>query len=141
MENNVPVYYPEVRTIKPSTVVPLPFAPAAGERFSAYPLVEALLAGRNPRALEAYRQDLGDLLCLRGAATLDGAASLLQTVERVRERFGGLVLRTAIRENVRPKEAPSFMQPITIYAPRSPGAEDYRAAAAELLRRARKRRS
>jgi len=98
---------------------------------------------------------------------LAGLASLLQTVERVRERlnpelelsailvcrtdsrtnlskdlveslrkrFGPLVLRTTIRETVRLKEAWSFSKPITVYAPRSPGAEDYRSAAAELLKK------
>lgn len=56
-------------------------------------------------------------------------------VETLRERFGADVFRTVIRENVRLAEAPSFSKPITIYDPRSAGAEDYRDAAAELLKR------
>jgi chromosome partitioning protein len=60
-------------------------------------------------------------------------------VDRLRERFGGLVLKTTIRESVRLREAPSFSKPVTLYAPRSPGAEDYRAAAAELLKRTKQR--
>jgi chromosome partitioning protein len=60
-------------------------------------------------------------------------------VDRLRERFGGLVLKTTIRESVRLREAPSFSKPVTLYAPRSPGAEDYRAAAAELLKRTKGR--
>lgn len=56
-----------------------------------------------------------------------------EVVERLRERFGRCVLRSPIRENVRLAEAPSFAQPITVYAPTSAGAEDYRAVAAELL--------
>lgn len=44
-------------------------------------------------------------------------------------------LGTVIRETVRLREAWSFAKPVTIYAPSSRGAEDYRAAAAELLRR------
>jgi len=59
-------------------------------------------------------------------------------VERLRERFGDLVLKTTIRETVRLREAWSFSKPVTLYAPRSSGAEDYRAAAAELLRRERR---
>lgn len=98
---------------------------------------------------------------------LAGLASLLQTVERIRERlnpaldvsailacrvdtrtnlardvvarlrekFGPLVMHTVIRESVRLAEAPSFGQPITVYAPTSTGAEDYRAAAGELVKR------
>jgi len=60
-------------------------------------------------------------------------------VDRIRERFGGVVLKTTIRESVRLREAPSFAQPVTLYAPRSPGAEDYRAAAGELLKRTKGR--
>jgi chromosome partitioning protein len=58
-------------------------------------------------------------------------------VKRLRERFGDLVLKTTIRETVRLREAWSFSKPITLYAPRSSGAEDYRAAAVELSKRGR----
>lgn len=62
----------------------------------------------------------------------------LDVVDRLRERFGGLVFRTVIRENVRLAEAYSFAKPITVYDPRSAGAEDYRALALEVLRQERK---
>jgi chromosome partitioning protein len=55
-------------------------------------------------------------------------------VARLRERFGDLVMKTVIRENVRLAEAPSFAKPITLYDTESAGAEDYRAAATELLK-------
>lgn len=55
--------------------------------------------------------------------------------ERLRDRFGKLVLRSTVRETVRLREAWSFSKPINQYASRSPGAEDYRAVAAELLKR------
>lgn len=51
----------------------------------------------------------------------------------VRKRFGERVLNAVVRENVKLAEAPSFAQPITLYAPKSRGAEDYRSVAAELL--------
>lgn len=70
------------------------------------------------------------------ACRVDVRTNLAQeVVERLRERFGRSMLRTVVRENVRLKEAPSFHKPITLYDTRSSGAEDYRAAAAELLRR------
>lgn len=50
-------------------------------------------------------------------------------------RFEGVLLHNVIRDNVRLAEAPSFTQPITTYAPKSAGAEDYRAVAQELLAR------
>jgi len=58
-----------------------------------------------------------------------------EVVEELRRRFGDLVYQVVIRDNVRLAECPSFGCPITHYAPRSPGAEDYRALAAELLQR------
>ena len=61
-----------------------------------------------------------------------------EVVERLRERFGKLVMNTAVRETVRLREAWSFAQPVTTYDPRGRGAEDYRSAAAELLERRRR---
>ena len=58
-----------------------------------------------------------------------------EVVERLRERFGKLVMNTVVRETVRLREAWSFSQPVTTYDPQGRGAEDYRAAAAELLER------
>ncbi len=54
-------------------------------------------------------------------------------VDHLRERFGDLVLRAVVRESVRLREAWSFAQPVTLYDPTGHRAEDYRAAAAELL--------
>ena len=62
-----------------------------------------------------------------------------EVVERLRERFGKLVMNSVVRESVRLREAWSFAQPVTIYDPRGRGAEDYRDAAAELLERRRRR--
>lgn len=56
-----------------------------------------------------------------------------EVVEQLRERFGELVYRAVIRENVRVAEAPSFSTPITLYDARSYGAADYRALAEEVL--------
>lgn len=56
-----------------------------------------------------------------------------EVLEILRERFGSQVFETVIRENVRLAECPSFGQPITLYAPRSTGALDYRALAGEIL--------
>jgi chromosome partitioning protein len=58
-----------------------------------------------------------------------------EIVEELRRRFGALVYQAVIRENVRLAECPSFGCPITHYDPRSTGAEDYRALAAEVLQR------
>ena len=58
-----------------------------------------------------------------------------EVVQSLRQRFGELVFQTVIRESVRVAECPSFGQPITGYAPKSPGACDYQALAAEVIAR------
>jgi chromosome partitioning protein len=55
-----------------------------------------------------------------------------EIVEKLRARFPE-TLSTVIRENVRLAECPSMGEPITAYAPGSPGAEDYRALAEEII--------
>jgi chromosome partitioning protein len=52
---------------------------------------------------------------------------------QVREILGPLVFDTVIHSNVRLCEAPSAGEPVLLYAPRSRGAMEYRALAAEIL--------
>ncbi len=56
-----------------------------------------------------------------------------QVVEEVRTHFPGKVFRTIIPRNVRLSEAPSYGQPINLYAPTSPGAIAYKLLASEIL--------
>lgn len=58
-----------------------------------------------------------------------------QVVEEVRRFFGSRVYDTIIPRTVRLSEAPGFGQPITVYDPRSRGAESYRALAEEVAER------
>jgi len=53
-------------------------------------------------------------------------------VERLRNEYPESFLTTTIRESIRLAEAPSFQLPITLFAPSSSGAADYRALAQEL---------
>lgn len=55
-----------------------------------------------------------------------------EIVQKLRSRFPQ-TMKTCIRENVRLAECPSMGGPITTYAPNSPGTEDYRSLAQELL--------
>lgn len=57
-----------------------------------------------------------------------------QVVEEVRSHFRGKVFRTIIPRNIRLSEAPSFGQPIPIYAPTSPGAIAYKVLTGELMK-------
>lgn len=58
-----------------------------------------------------------------------------EIVEGLRAHRAADTLQTVIRENVSLREASGHRRPVTEYAPRSAGAEDYRALAAELLAR------
>ena len=58
-----------------------------------------------------------------------------QVVEEVRRFFGDLVYDVIIPRTVRLSEAPGFGQPITVYDPKSKGAETYRELGAEVARR------
>src|SRR5207342_1637824 len=55
-----------------------------------------------------------------------------QVVAEVRRYFGERVYRTIIPRTVRLSEAPGFGQPITVYDPRSRGAQCYRDLAKEV---------
>ena len=59
----------------------------------------------------------------------------LQVVENVKENLDKNIYKTIIPRNVRLAEAPSYGQPITIYDPRSSGAESYRLLAEEVINR------
>ncbi len=87
---------------------------------------------------DRVRDRLNPQLAVEGilACRFDARTNLSrEVVSRLRGRFGDVVFNVQIRENVRLAEAPSFQQPITTYAPRSTGAEDYRLLARELLAR------
>ncbi|MGZ6544026.1 MAG: ParA family protein [Actinomycetota bacterium] len=58
-----------------------------------------------------------------------------QVVEEVQRFFGDLVYDVIIPRTVRLSEAPGFGQPITLYDPRSKGAQTYRQLAAEVALR------
>src|SRR6266498_4084924 len=58
-----------------------------------------------------------------------------QVVEEVQRFFGELVYDVIIPRTVRLSEAPGYGQPITVYDPRSKGAETYRQLAREVALR------
>ena len=60
-----------------------------------------------------------------------------QVVDEVRRFFGGVVYDVVIPRTVRLSEAPGYGQPITVYDPRSKGAESYRQLAREVAGRPR----
>jgi chromosome partitioning protein len=64
----------------------------------------------------------------------DGRTNLSrEVVKQLRDRFGQKVFKTFIRENIRLAECPISGLPIHLYAPGSPGAQDYMNLAMEVV--------
>jgi chromosome partitioning protein len=93
------------------------------------------------QTIQLVQRHLNPMLHIRGLimTMYDGRTNLSrQVVEEVRIHFPGQVFRTIIPRNVRLSEAPSFGQPINLYAPDSPGAMAYKVLTSELLQGDRK---
>ncbi len=89
------------------------------------------------QTIELVQKYLNPKLEVRGLimTMYDGRTNLSrQVVEEVRKYFPGRVFRTIIPRNVRLSEAPSYGQPINIYAPNSPGGIAYKVLTAELIK-------
>lgn len=88
------------------------------------------------QTIQLVQKHLNPDLQIRGLVMTmyDGRTNLSrQVVEEVREHFPGKVFRTIIPRNVRLSEAPSYGQPITLYAPDSPGAIAYQYLTKEIV--------
>ena len=59
----------------------------------------------------------------------------MQVVENVKENLHENICETVIPRNIRLAEAPSYGMPITVYDPKSTGAESYRKLADEVINR------
>jgi len=59
----------------------------------------------------------------------------LQVADEVKKYFGKKLFRTVIPRTVKLSEAPSFGQPISVYAPKSKGAKAYETFCREVLKR------
>jgi len=57
------------------------------------------------------------------------------THEQIRSVFGSVLFKTRITKNVRLEESPAYKETIFTYAPKSPGALEYRKLALEVIQR------
>ncbi len=88
------------------------------------------------QTLERIRNAVFPELSVRGVllTMFDGRTNLSQdVVKEVRQHFADMVFDVVIPRTVRLAEAPSYGQPISVYAPNSNGAEAYAALAREIL--------
>jgi chromosome partitioning protein len=89
------------------------------------------------QTIELVKKYLNPHIAIRGLmmTMYDGRTNLSrQVVEEVRNYFPGKVFRTIVPRNIRLSEAPSYGQPINVYAPNSPGAIAYKVLTAEILK-------
>jgi chromosome partitioning protein len=96
--------------------------------------------GRLMNTIELVRSEVNPQLELGGIVMtmFDPRTKLSkEVVEETRKHFNDKVFKTIIPRNVRISEAPSYGQPITIYAKRSEGAIAYQALTKEVLQNAR----
>jgi chromosome partitioning protein len=56
-----------------------------------------------------------------------------QVLQEILGHFGQKLFNTKIHKDIKLAEAPSYGQPINLYAPQSRGAEDYKSLAEEVL--------
>jgi len=92
--------------------------------------------GQLTQTMERIKSAVSPSLKIRGVilTMFDIRTNLARDVAaEVRNYFSDKVFETVIPRSVRLAEAPSYGQPISIYAPNSPGAEAYAALAREIL--------
>ena len=88
--------------------------------------------------VDLVRERLNESLEVEGVVftMYDARTNLsLQVVDNVKENLDKNIYKTIIPRNVRLAEAPSYGVPITVYDPKSVGAEMYRTLAEEVLNR------
>jgi chromosome partitioning protein len=87
------------------------------------------------QTMDRIRRRLNPGLRLAGvvACRVNRTSHARAIVERLAEEFPESFMTTTIRESIRLAEAPSFQLPITLFAPSSTGAKDYRDLANELM--------
>jgi chromosome partitioning protein len=59
------------------------------------------------------------------------------TLDRMQRKLNSVLFETIIEVDTKLRESPAFGQPVTLYAPKTRGAEQYRALAKELLNHGR----
>jgi len=92
--------------------------------------------GKLLRTIDIVKERLNKRLKITGVilTMFDSRKNLCKdVVEKVENYFGNKVFKTKIRDNVKLAEAPSYGQPIILYAPKSYGSQDYQKLAKEVL--------
>lgn len=90
------------------------------------------------QTVETVSDSLNPSLTILGIllTMFDGRTNLaMQVAGEVKKYFGDKVFRTVIPRSIRLSEAPSYGEPIAVYAPKSKGAVAYKSLCEEVLQR------
>jgi chromosome partitioning protein len=137
----LPDYWDIVLVDTPPMLGPLSLAPLVAADVVVIPVEAHALAlpgvASAITSIERARSHLNPRLELLGIVVCRVTATRhsREVIVRLRSKFGSAVLEQSVREAIELAEAPALRQPITLYAPTSAVANDYRAVAAELLDR------
>ena len=119
-------------TINALTAADSVLIPIQSELLSVYGLKHLL------DTIDLVKEELNQNLVIEGfLLTMYDARTRMSkgVTKNIRGTFGDQVFETIIRRRVRLAEGPALGKPITVHAPRSEGAEDYRNLAKELVSR------
>jgi chromosome partitioning protein len=117
-------------TLNALTAADLLIIPTQCEYYAAYAL------RRTIELAELVRKKTNPHLAYRVLVTMyDQRNRICQTIfEKMQKGLGGLLFETIIEVDTKLRESPVFGEPITLYAPQTRGAQQYRALAKELMR-------
>jgi chromosome partitioning protein len=122
-------------TVNALTAAELLLIPTQPEYFSAHGLKEVIDLVSRVRATTNPRLSFRILVTM-----FDRRNRVHHTIlEQIRGAFGDALLKTVIEVDTKLRESPIFGQPVTMYAPASRAAEQYRALAKELRQYARQK--
>lgn len=91
--------------------------------------------------LYQVRERFNPKLKLTGILAFKTERTLLtrEVLKELKKRYPKEVFNTEIRKNIRLAEAPSWQQPISVYAPDSHGAQDYLKFAKEIIKKGKQK--
>ncbi len=122
-------------TVNALTAAELLLIPTQPEYFSAHGLKEVI------DLVTKVRETTNPRLSFRVLVTMFDRRNRVHhnLLDQIRSAFGGAVMKTVIEIDTKLRESPIFGQPVTMYAPHSRAAEQYRALARELRHYARQK--
>jgi chromosome partitioning protein len=116
-------------TLNALTAADLLIIPVQCDYYAAYSLRHYL------RMIQQVREKTNPWLTYRVLATMyDRRNKICQVIlDRMRQGLNGVLFKTIVEVDTKLRESPAFGQPITLYAPKTRGTQQYRALAKELM--------